>query len=297
MKQLTLTISFAIATLFLSGQAFNDYLYTLTFENPSLLNHVFIPTNSSNKWQIGAPQKTVFTSAFSPTNVIVTDKSNPYPINDTSIFIIKNIANAGLLNAGGTTILSGKYFVNSDTISDFGKIEFSPNNGTTWVDLINTTTYSNSIFWTFKPTLTGNSNIWKDFYVNISQLGPLFNIQNGDTVLYKFTFISDNTQSNKDGLMYDDLHFEDYLESIPEIQNDNLISIFPNPTSDLITINEIKKGSRPKIEIFDFTGHLVFVDKKFSGQTISTKALPSGVYFLKYSDSNSYATKKIVVRH
>jgi hypothetical protein len=293
MKQIRSILCLILFASIVQGQSL-EYEYTLTFEDPSYFNHIIIP---NNKWQIGAPQKNLFTSAYSPTNVIVTDKTNSYPINDTSIFIIKNIANQGFLHLTGTAQLSGKYFVNSDTLVDFGKIEFSPNNGLTWINLLNSTTYSSSIQWGEKPTLTGNSFGWQNFNVDIHKFGSLFNIQEGDTILYKFSFISDNIQTNKDGLMYDDIRFLDFMESIPEIQNDNLISIFPNPASDIITIHEIKKGSRPKIEIFDFTGHLVFVDKKFSGQSISTKALPSGVYFLKYSDSNSYATKKIVVRH
>ena len=46
-----------------------------------------------------------------------------------------------------TAILSGEYYVNSDSLTDFGLIEFSPDNGTTWIDLINDTTYANDLWW------------------------------------------------------------------------------------------------------------------------------------------------------
>lgn len=293
MNRIKYIISLIILSTLLHGQTL-EYGYNLTFEDPSLFNRIKIP---NNKWQIGAPQKNLFTSAYSPTNVIVTDKINSYPINDTAIFIIKNLANNGFLHSTGTAAIYGKYFVNSDTLVDFGKIEFSPNNGLTWINLLNSTTYSASIQWSEKPILTGNSFGWKNFNVDIHQLGSLFNIQYGDTILYKFSFISDNIQTNKDGLMYDDIGFLDFMEGINEIQNDNLISIFPNPTSDIITIDEIKKASNPKIEIFDLAGHLVYFDKYFKGRYLSTKNLPDGIYFLKYSESNSFATKKIIVKH
>ncbi len=278
----------------LKGQDFSGN-YDLNFENSTFFNHIVIPTGSNNKWQIGAPQKAVFTSAFSPTAVIVTDKISPYTINDTSIFIIKNTVGDGFVYHH-TAILAGKYFVNSDSLTDFGKIEFSPNNGVTWIDLINTVTYSASIDWVIKPTLTGNSLGWKDFYVNIAQLGPIFNIHYGDTVLYKFSFITDNNQTNKDGIMYDDFHFEDYVESIPEIKNDHLISIFPNPVSDIVRIDELKNGFTPAIEMYDFNGRSVYTEKNFNGQ-ICVKTFPNGPYFLKYSYGKFVVIKKIIIQH
>jgi hypothetical protein len=292
MKHLTLSIYFVGASFFLSGQL----EYNLTFESPSLLGHVVIPQNSI--WQIGSPQKTVFTTAYSPTTVIVTDRTNSYPVNDTSFFIIKNNAYAGFHCGCHTAMLSGNYFVNSDTLNDFGKIEFSPNNGASWIDLLNSTTYSSSIDWNGpKPTLTGKSEGWTHFEVSLLKLGPLFNIQEGDTVLYKFSFISDSVQNNKDGLMYDDFRFLDYIESVAEYQKENLISIFPNPASDHLTIKEFKKSSGATIELFDYAGNTVYVDRNFNGEIISTKNLTNGLYLLKYSALTSYDGKKIVIRH
>lgn len=288
MKKILLLAILNFTASLTKGQTFCNQ-YSLSLENPALFNHVIIPSYPGNKWQIGAPQKTVFTSAFSPSNVIVTDKNNPYPINDTSVFIIKNTACYAFSGYG--SLFYGKYFVNSDTLSDFGKIEFSPNNGTTWINLMNLTS------WNIKPTLTGNSNGWKDFHIDLQPFWGTYNIQSGDTVLYKFSFISDNIQTNKDGLMYDNITFFEYLLSVPEIQNDNLISIFPNPTSDIITIKEIDKSSRSTIEIFDNLGRSLYIDKDFDGRDLSLTKFPDGLYFLKYSASNSFATKKILVRH
>lgn len=289
---------FYFYTLFIvslsNGQNFSGN-YTMNFENNSLNNHLYIPPTLNNKWEIGVPQKTVFTNAFSPTKVIVTDKINPYPTNDTSIFIIKNAADNGF-TYNHTAMLSGKYFVNSDTLTDFGKIEFSPNNGTTWINLLNPGTYSTSIMWSGKPTLTGNSNGWKSFGVFVNQLGPIFNIQYGDTVLYRFSFISDGIQTNKDGLMFDDFYFLDYVESINEISNENNFQILGNPADEILTIKQSNKITPIKIELFDLNGNCIYKNENFNGQ-LNVKSFSDGIYFLKYSDDKSILSRKIIVRH
>ena len=97
--------------------------------------------------------------------------------------------------------------------------------------------------------------------------------------------------------MFDDLHFEDYFEGIEEFQNDNLISIFPNPTSDGLFVQQKTKTDKQTIQVYDFTGRLVLENINFSGQTIDTRQLNNGVYLLKYSDTKNISIKKFVVQH
>lgn len=273
--------------------------YTINFEDTVSMQYLRIDTasNPNNIWQVGAPQKTIFINAYSSPNVIVTDTVNPYPINDTSSFIIVAIAGDGY-TFPHTASLQGEYSVNSDTLTDFGMIEFSPDNGTSWYDIVNDTFITNNIFmppdWVI---LTGNSNGWQPFYVNIAALGPLFNIQLFDTVLWRFSFISDSIQTNKDGLMFDDLHFEDYVESIPEIQHDNLISISPNPASDELRVHRTIFGDRQKVQVLNHTGQVLFANSNFIGEKIDTRRLPSGIYLLIYSNTKYYTVKKFVVQH
>src|SRR3954469_1937573 len=279
-------IFFTAFLICLSIRSFGQMNYEINFDTPFNLNHLFInPAGSQpNKWQIGTPKKKIFKSAYSSPKVIVTDTLNSYPIKDTAVFIVKNTANAGFTTPH-TVILSGRYYVNSDSLSDIGSIEFSPNNGKMWIDLINPgSSYSSYIHWSsgIVPVLTGNSNEWKHFSVQLAQLGPILNIKYGDTVLYKFTFRSDAIQTNKDGLMYDNLNFEDYLESVPEIQNDNLISIYPNPSSEQLIISEIEKGDCPTVQILNSIGQVVYAENCFQAGTINISELNNGMYYLKY---------------
>lgn len=294
---LSLLISLIATTSFAQVQSgdnvyfnFDDYI------NPHLT--IDFASNQNNVWQIGKPQKIVFNNAFSPPNVIVTDTMNPYPTNDTSIFIIKNTVVNWFGGWGMAVRMGGLYQINSDTLKDFGRIEFSPNNGNIWIDLLKDTLYSSHYAWnTPKPDLTGNSNGWKYFNIDLTQLQWDFNIQTGDTVLYRFTFISDSIQTNKDGLMFDNLIFEDLFEGIQEIQNDNLILVYPNPTTDYLIIQRTKTGYKQTVQILNYTGQVLFENQNFAGETIDTRQLKNGVYLLSYSDTKSFSIKKFIVNH
>ncbi len=101
MKRFLFTSGLLIAIISSSfGQPSDDNLYDtyfLNFDNQHGLQHLTIDTisNPNNIWQIGSLHKTVFTNAYSVPNALVTDTINTYPINDTSTFIITNVARGG----------------------------------------------------------------------------------------------------------------------------------------------------------------------------------------------------------
>ncbi|MBI1287628.1 MAG: T9SS type A sorting domain-containing protein [Flavobacteriales bacterium] len=281
--------------------------YTISFED-TVCGFQFSeesPTDTINIWQIGHPNKTVFTSAYLGSKAIVTDTALPYPINDTSSFVIMNGTGYGF-EYGNTVVLAGKYYVNSDSLNDYGIIEFSPDNGTTWIDLINDTVYSqspNSLYYWYseKPVLTGNSFGWNEFWVNLAGFKNEFEIQLDDTVLYRFTFISDSIADTLDGLMFDDLHFEDWAEGIEEQKFQNLSSkAYPNPTSSSLTIEfDNTRNQLFQLNIFDALGRVIY-SKSATDQRISvpTDGLNSGIYHytLTNNELSRRASGRFVVR-
>jgi hypothetical protein len=291
MKQITFILFLFVCAKFSFSQ---EEIYPITFDNSTW--HEFLridsASNPNNIWEVGVPMKSILNNAFSTPNVIITKTTGYYPINDTSYFIVKRIAGAGFAHHHTVTIL-GRYFVNSDTLTDYGKIEISYNNGNTWLDLSDTTISPYAC-----PKISGNSNGWKSFGVSILTYDTIINnVQPLDTLLYRFSFISDSIQTNKDGLMYDNLVFEDYVESINEIQNNNLISIYPNPTKDLLIIYMTTNYNKQKIQILNYLGQVVYENQNFTGETIDTRQLDNGIFYLKYSDTKSYAIKTFVVIH
>jgi hypothetical protein len=256
-------------------------------------------SNVNNIWQIGIPQKSLINTAYSSPNVIITDTMNPYPTNDTSVFIFKHIDQGGY-STPHSAELAGNYFVNSDSLNDYGTIEISLDQGTTWINLLTDTIYSSYYYWnTPKPTLTGNSNGWQNFWVSLAPLGYPFNVNWSDTILLKFSFISDSIADGLDGLAYDSFNFCDGVEGIDELLNDDLISVYPNPTSNLLYINRRNQSTKESIKIYGYNGQLLYQDNNFNSKSIDLNKLnlTDGLYFIYYSDTQSYSVKKIIIRH
>jgi hypothetical protein len=274
-----------IAQINYGQNCFVNSYETLDFEQGNSTLVVIDSTNPNNLWQIGNPQKNVLDSAFSASSVIITDTVNSYPPNNTSRFTKTRCAGDGF-TFSYAVILSGYYWVNSDSLNDFGLIEFSPDNGNTWIDLINDTVYNAYYSWPgSKPTLTGTSNGWQYFYINLERLGEALNIQGGDTTLYRFTFISDSIPDSLDGLMYDNLNFVDYALGIEELGYDLIASnAYPNPTSNNFIIElDNKNFSEFDLFVYDNSGRLVLKKEGIinSRTEINTTNLNGGIYYYK----------------
>lgn len=293
-------ITLAVLFTLLSIKAFGQNYYTISFEgmgqneNDPYTHRMYLDTtsNADNIWQIGIPEKNLFTSAFTQPNVIATDLLNPYPVNDTSSFIIEHYADFGFAPPYNNEVLfGGYYYVNSDTITDFGKIEFSPDNGDSWIDLQDPA-YSNEIEWSTEyvtPVLTGNSNGWRKFQAEMTQLGPLFDIHLGDTVLYRFSFMSDGIQTNKDGLMFDSIFVWDVPPlGLQTVGNELNISIYPNPSVTAINVG-LNEGFTEisKLVINDQLGRTikeVLISTNEESITIDISDLPQGMYSINLTN-------------
>ena len=297
-------LSFIGLILALNSYSQYYYDYDINFEDSSQLFRVIIDTLKypENTCKIGKPQKTIFNSAYSPPNAIVTDLINPYPANDTSVFLIKHVAQQGFVYPH-TAILSGYYKIDSDTLNDYGLIEFSPDNGETWIDLINDTIYNQYIMWnTQKPVLTGRTHEWTYFYVNIAGLGYVFTINDYDTLLYRFSFISDQQSEEMEGLIYDNLHFEDWWEGISEKSNNQFESIcYPVPASTFFNIEfENNHYKDFDLVIINKLGQTVFSKHNITENRICIKIndFTNGIYFYKLinNDTKQYSINKFVIK-
>ena len=272
----------------------DDWSYQIYFDDSTCLERIHIDTiaDTNNIWQIGIPQKTVFNSAHSPSKVIITDTINAYPTNDTSVFVVKHAVTewGGYMNGSHAASLMGYYQVDSDSLNDMGFLEYSPDNGITWIDLVNDTTYNASYSWgSSKPVLTGSSNGWQWIYVNVAPLGLVFPISTGDTVQYRFTFTSDSIADSKDGLMFDSFSFEDWVEEIAENHLIYQSKAFPNPSSGQVNF----KTSFPvSIKSVDLTvrnqqNQLVYVRKGLTLPItpVDLGNLANGMYFYEILNS------------
>jgi hypothetical protein len=279
------------------SQILDSDIYQLTFDDTTHYGKLFADTvsNPENMWQIGSPQKNILNEAFSPPNVIITDTINPYSINDTSIFKIIHRVNIGLALEQRMEV-SGHFKVDSDSLKDFGLIEYSPDNGVTWLNMIN----NQSFDWgSEKPVLTGLSD-WTYFGVSFDDLG--YDLEIGDTVQFRFTFISDSIQENRGGLMFDDLFFFDFYEGVNSQIYTEFYSLgYPNPCDQWLNIEfENSLRNSVNLEIIDNSGKIV---SKVSGGEpgnfrINISSFQSGSYFYRLVDheSNRVSHGKFIVK-
>ena len=212
---------------------FNDlFTNTCGFYGNDASQTIFPNTNSltMGKWQIGGSYKSTINTVFDGLSMLITDTINPYPINTTSTYLIKSTQTAGF-EYQNTALISGQYWVNSDTLNDFGLFEFSLNDGLNWENILSSTDWQSP-----KPVFTGNSNGWNYFSVNLASFGAVYPVVSTDTILFRISFISDGISESLDGLAFDNITFCNYVEGLDENQNIKII-VSPNPSNGYFNVN------------------------------------------------------------
>jgi len=141
------------------------------------------------------------------------------------------------------------------------------------VEIISTTTSAATI------TLTGNA-IAHAYFDGISDLEITFT----DTAFVS-GFVTNVANYSKIDLIVD----FDELNSTKIIESNNEISIYPNPTTSIFTVNG---NGITKIEIADITGKTIITSKI---NNINLSKEKNGIYFVKIYYNNSVKTQKLIL--
>lgn len=270
--------------LFLAIRSVGQIWTHINFDDSVNLYRISIDTsNPYNIWQIGQPQKSLFTSAHSLPNSIITDSVSPYPTNNNSVFY---------LGTGGDWFIDSHYQslifwyrIDSDSLNDYGRIEFSLDTGQTWNNILK---YENGGGdWRVEDSLgrivnqpllgdtivfTGSTNGWYRFVSDIHLQEQQF----FDTIIYRFSFNTDSNLENKGGWMIDDMGYATPWEGISAYHHFN--TVYPNPAHDFINIRSQKLLER--IEIINSLGSSL---KRFTQQSnyliVDVADLNPGIYY------------------
>lgn len=299
----------------ISVKVYSQYNYdSVSFETPT--SKIIIDTSGNNIWQIGTPNKVFFNSAHNGTKAIVTDTINSYPINDTSSFIYV-IRNPYTVTCYTSMEFWHKY--DMDTLTDIGIIEASYDGGNSWVLVNDTSNVSpmGSFFWwdndfhasdgnytNHQLITTGKSDGWILSRFNWEWWIPV----KADTIIYpldslmiKFTFISDAIETNKEGWIIDDILTASaewqLCSDIKETINNNF-RIFPNPFSQQMTVESVEDLKGSDIIIYNSTGIIAKEIHNVSGHSITVKRdnLSSGIYYLVITKNGKMVgTNKILI--
>lgn len=193
-------------------------------------------------------------------------------------WIIKEIRNSN--NETFTAPLgysNGVYFTNTQVTFSFFHV--------VTVDL---TYYNTDTFFTSQQIIYQGT---LDCFSNPPITDPIceFNSKYFQTLLKSnnYTYIINNFYESKQLILKNDLGdsiIYEYAMLSTEESHLNNISIYPNPVSDIIYLNNLKTNSI--VKILDTSGKLILY-KKLSGNSIDLKSLPKGIYILHVDGEKS----------
>jgi hypothetical protein len=259
----------------------------------SLYTHFFFLDTTSyhhNSWQIGKPGKTNFDSARSYANAIITDTSAPYPANDTSVFTMKF---ASFIPPSVSNPWSGiwqlHFFYKLDIDSgEIAKIELSTDTGQHWIvlstDSIASPTYTSS-------GLLHNSQQWQQYQVNFGD----FQSPN-DTFLVRFTFISDSSNTGREGWMMDDFMLWYWSEGLVQtVRPADLVQVYPNPCKGELRFRDPANSEHARVAVYTPDGKQVFTATDVSARKPLSLPIADGRYILKYETNAGIQVRQIVV--
>lgn len=320
MKKLTLIILLVFPCIHIFGQ-FNQSVLdtipwdTITFEKP--YEYLSIDVASQNIWQVGVPYKEYFGSSYSLPNAIVTDTVNSYPTNNYSYFDIKigefNYNYYYMYYVG----MEIKHKYDTDTLKDGGYITVSYDYGTTWMNIINDTSYFYDIspdedYWSSDSLyneedllyngefgFSGKSNGWQTTYFSWFFI-PVKSPNNiPDTTYIRFNFISDSINNNREGWMLDDIKLLSVdLGGVTSENNKDSFKIIPNPLVTAVKVVLRKKYSKVNAQIITLTGQIIVDRTHYNCNTFELQKgnLLPGIYLLKIvSEDKLIGIEKLVI--
>jgi hypothetical protein len=318
MKKLLILIGIAYIWSFTIKTSIAQWTYdSVSFEQPT--NKILLKDAEGNIWQIGTPQKSFFNGAHSGAKAIVTDTLNYYPPNDTSrfIYIIRNPYTQTCYTA-----MEFWHKYDMDSVADQGIIEASYDGGFSWVVVDDTADvvpwYGDSFWWEYDyhesngnytehpVTTSGKSDGWIKSTFCWQWWMPVFAadtiILNPDSLMIRFTFISDNIMEDKEGWMIDDILTSsaggELCSSVNENSMEEAVSVHPNPFSAWTTLQFNFPLKDAELTICNTSGQTVKRLAHISGQTITffRDNLPAGLYFLFLTENQkTIATKKLII--
>ena len=130
---------------------------------------------------------------------------------------------------------------------------------------------------------------WK--FVDLSSLGFVdsltFELSSSDTGAYGMNtpsyFCLDNLSLGE----------KQNTKVITEQPTQNILSVYPNPTSDYVVVRS--ESPMTQIKVFDISGKLYVSDKSSAGMfRLNLSNVPAGVYFLQVKTNGQVITKRIV---
>jgi hypothetical protein len=253
------------------------------FQNINFPNNGWLVTNPDGEttWQRDADAHHM--TAYS----LMMNNFNYPTINSMDEVLMPNV---NLVSAGNIPMLTFwlAYASRVSGVSDTLEVLVSTDCGANWTSVYKKWTDSLS---TAPPTALEYIAATADWRQEVIDLFP-FSSSNNVTIKFR------NINNNQNNLYIDDVNLT-FLTAINESLNGNMIGIYPNPTTGIITLNtSALTSSSLKITLSDAVGKIVMV-KNFRlpahEQSLDLSALNNGIYLIHVEDGNGSFNQKLVL--
>ena len=213
------------------------------------------------------------------------------------------------------TFTSGKYemafnhYVATESTWDGGNIKYSLNEGSWTLVPVTAFTYNG-----YNSTLDGTSSndnplkgqraftgtdggslggSWGQSVIDLSKLG----VTSGSKIKFRFEMGTDGC-NGVEGWYLDELYvYNCSTLAVEDVKKQNGISVFPNPTSGFITIQNTRNSDLKTVEIYNVAGQLIKNFKLNSGTnkaSLDMSQLLNGTYILKVKSESENNTVKVI---
>ena len=240
-----------------------------------------------NQWTVKLPTATtvVIADAYYKIDILICDISDhPLP---SGLYISKDMRRFDTINIDTAICDNDVYYYNDkgDYLSKQGKYQLVYENITGGDSVINidlkvNSTSLDNYCW---ELLQGETIEVDDIVVSVSG-SYIFKYQ---TVFGCDSIVVYNVEYGSETKEVDCIK-SDTASNLNYIQ-DEIINVYPNPTSDVVYIENLPDNSI--IELYNINGILV---KKFNRGILNVSELESGVYYIKIISSDKVITKKII---
>jgi hypothetical protein len=278
-------------------------------------------SNGNMIWQIGLPAKPFFDTAFSAPNAIMTDTANPYPVNNVSSIILRNVDSAAFNTVHGINTLTFMHKYQTTPYLDGCAVEVSYD-GNGWQSFLEDTFWRNNsdpgtsgqlypnnfgmysiadTLFNGEPGFSGTSNGWVIGHIQwiwmIFVAQPV-NLPYPDSMFIRFTFYSDSIADSLDGWLIDNITLtgQDPSGISETLFQTSAIGLYPQPADEKVNVVLRKEIAGEAYSIYDIAGRKVAAGKAVSNFSIDVNKIPAGIYQLVIETAeNNFLVKPLAI--
>ncbi len=268
-----------------NGQFDSEKIITKIYGTPEII----FEDNGNDTANYQSTNWAITTSDFySATSSITDSPFGNYSNNTNSIIELTDQVNLNNAISAQATFYT-KW--NIEASWDYVQFEISTDNGNTWVSqcgkFTNLGNQQQGI--EGEPMYDGIKENWEQEVINL-------NDYLGEQIKFRFQLFTDGAQT-RDGFYFDDFEIKVFSDANVSVLDNELlnVSVYPNPTNDLLTIKMPNIIQNTKISIYAINGQvLTQLNTKNQEISIDLSNYSKGIYFVNLTTDNSSKSIKII---